>query len=226
MTLNGIRPEISAARMRSLRRWGRRFLLTAGLLMLAYVGFTLAQTRLYQAYETQQFEAARQTLRPPVNGGLHVPASGPVVTYANPGDAAGTGIAPAGGTPLGQIQIPSVGLAAIILQGDDATTLRLGIGHIPGTALPGQSGNVALAGHRDTFFRALRLLHDGDAITLTTLSGTYLYRVASLRVVTPQDTGVLASSDASTLTLVTCFPFYFVGPAPKRFIVRAKRVHE
>ena len=112
----------------------------------------------------------------------------------------------------------------MIMEGVDGKTLRHAVGHIPGTPLPGQPGNVALAGHRDTFFRGLRNIHKDDEITLTTLHGFYRYRVDSTQVVEPQATEVLDNSVDDILTLVTCYPFYFVGPAPKRFIVRARRI--
>jgi len=103
-------------------------------------------------------------------------------------------------------------------------TLALAVGHIPGTALPGAAGNVGLAGHRDTFFRTLRGVKPGDTIVLTTLSGSYEYEVKSCEVVTPRDTRVLADSGSPALTLVTCYPFHYLGPAPERFIVHASRV--
>jgi sortase A len=112
----------------------------------------------------------------------------------------------------------------MILEGTDARTLRRAVGHISGTPLPGQPGNVGIAGHRDSFFRELRHVEQNDEITLLTLHGTYRYRVDSIRVVGPEETQVLDPSGNDTLTLVTCFPFYFVGPAPKRFIVRAQRI--
>ena len=112
----------------------------------------------------------------------------------------------------------------MILEGTDNGTLRRGVGHIPGTSLPGQPGNVAIAGHRDTFFRPLRKIRKNDEITLTTLNGSYRYRVDSTQVIEPDDTQVLDDSDKPILTLVTCYPFNFVGSAPKRFIVRAHRV--
>jgi sortase A len=90
--------------------------------------------------------------------------------------------------------------------------------------MPGQSGNVALTAHRDTFFRPLRNIHLNDIIVLTTLQGEYRFRVVSTRVVSPDDAAVLSPSESEILTLVTCYPFYFVGSAPNRFIVRAERV--
>lgn len=212
----------AAARTQAFLRCSRHFFFVAGILVLGCVTFMLIDAQLYQAHETRRFQQALKNRRPAARGGaLHLPVLVPVLAGANRAGAGSPGIAPRRGSPLGRIEINSIGLAVMILEGDDAKTLRLGVGHIPGTALPGQPGNVAIAGHRDTFFRALRKLQKGDEITLTTLSGTYGYRVDSMRVVEPQDTEVLNNSDASTLTLVTCYPFYFVGRASKRFIVRA-----
>jgi sortase A len=128
------------------------------------------------------------------------------------------------GSSLGLIEIRSIGLSAMIAEGDNGRILRRAVGHITGSALPGQQGNVVIAGHRDTFFRPLRNIHMDDEITLTTLNGTYRYRVDSIQVVEPEDTEVLDRSDDAILTLVTCYPFYYVGPAPKRFVVRAHRI--
>ena len=112
----------------------------------------------------------------------------------------------------------------MVLEGDDASTLRQAVGHISGTAVPGPTGNVGLAGHRDIFFRPLRKISVGDEIRLSTKTGTFLYRVASLRVVLPDAVEVLDVTERPTLTLVTCYPFYYIGDAPKRFIVRAEMV--
>jgi sortase A len=122
---------------------------------------------------------------------------------------------------IGRLEIANLHLTAMVREGADAGTLRRAVGHIPGTALPGGTGNVGLAGHRDTFFRPLRNIQLNDAIELRTEHGTYRYLVEFTRIVGPRDVRVLASSDAQSLTLVTCYPFYYVGSAPKRFIVRA-----
>jgi sortase A len=110
------------------------------------------------------------------------------------------------------------------VEGTEDVTLRLGVGHITGTALPGQEGNVAMAGHRDTFFRPLRNIHKDDEITLTTLNGSYRYLVDSTKIVGPEEIGVLYNSHEAILTLVTCYPFNYIGSAPQRFIVRAHRL--
>jgi sortase A len=125
---------------------------------------------------------------------------------------------------VGRIEIPTLGLATRVLEGDDARTLRLGVGHIPGTAVLGPSGNVGLAGHRTTFFRSLGKISVGEEIRYSTPAGTFSYRVVSLRVVLPSAIEVLDSTPSPTLTLVTCYPFHSIGPAPKRFIVHAEMV--
>ena len=125
---------------------------------------------------------------------------------------------------VGMIEIPAVGLATRVLEGSDARILGLAVGHIPGTALPGPSGNTGLAGHRDTYFRSLRRIKVGDEIRLTTVAGTFKYRVVSLHVVLPTAIEVLNDTQQPTLTLVTCYPFDFIGAAPQRLIVHAEMV--
>jgi sortase A len=127
------------------------------------------------------------------------------------------------GDLLGKLEIPRLRLSVMIMEGVAEKTLRLGGGHIPGTAYPGAPGNSGLAAHRDTFFRKLRNVRKDDLIQFTTRSRTFSYRVVSTSVVNPSDTGVLRPTSSEAITLVTCFPFYFVGPAPKRFVVHAVR---
>jgi LPXTG-site transpeptidase (sortase) family protein len=129
------------------------------------------------------------------------------------------------GAVVGRVEIPRIGVSAVVREGDDVKTLRRAVGHIPGTALPGDAGNTGLAGHRDTFFRGLRNIQTGDQITLTTPAGNARYRVRSTRVVDPSETSVLAPTTGSALTLVTCYPFNYIGAAPKRFVVRAEIAH-
>jgi sortase A len=125
---------------------------------------------------------------------------------------------------VGTIEIPAVGLSTLVLEGDDARILALAVGHIPGTAVPGPSGNVGLAGHRNTFFRPLQKIKVGDEIRFSTGSGIFRYRVVSLRVVFPSAIEVLDYTQRPTLTLVTCYPFHTSGAAPERLIVRAEMV--
>jgi sortase A len=125
---------------------------------------------------------------------------------------------------LGRLQIQRLGLSVMVMEGDDHRTLRRAVGHIPGTSLPGQNGNIALTGHRDTFFRPLRNIRLDDIVTLSTLQGEYRYRVLATQVVSPDNMSVLDPGQSEILTLITCHPFYFVGAAPNRFIVRAERI--
>ena len=115
-------------------------------------------------------------------------------------------------------------MRAIIRKGADEDTLDRAVGLVPGTAHPGEAGNIVLAAHRDTFFRPLRNIRVADRIRLVVPPNEYLYEVDSTRVVSPEETSVLQSRGTEELTLVTCYPFRFIGPAPDRFIVSAKRV--
>lgn len=128
------------------------------------------------------------------------------------------------GAAVGEIVIPRINLSAVVLHGSDARTLRRGPGHIETTAFPGQPGNAAIAGHRDTFFRPLRDIQRGDDIFVQTPAGRFHYRVVSTQVVAPQDLSVLEPTREPTLTLITCYPFWVFGSAPDRFIVRAVQV--
>ncbi len=128
--------------------------------------------------------------------------------------AANTGV-------VGKLEIPRLGISVMILEGLNSGVLRRGAGHVPETPIPGPGGNAAIAAHRDTYFRNLRNVVKGDRIDVLTLRGTLTYVVNSTEIVSPEDTGVLASSTKPQLTLITCYPFYMVGPAPKRFIVHA-----
>ena len=125
---------------------------------------------------------------------------------------------------IGRLVIPRLGLGAMVREGAGERTLALALGHIPGTALPGQNGNVGVAGHRDTLFRSLHSIEKNDRIEFQTLAGNYDYQVESVQVVKPEDVAVLAPGPYPELTLVTCYPFYYVGAAPDRFIVKARQV--
>ncbi len=123
---------------------------------------------------------------------------------------------------LGRLEIPSLDLSVMLLQGTDDRTLNRAVGHIEGTAFPGQSGNIGIAGHRDGFFRPLKDISQNAIITLTTLKGRFFYRVKAINIVTPTDVRLLAPTARPSVTLVTCYPFHFVGDAPKRYVVTAE----
>lgn len=131
---------------------------------------------------------------------------------------------PITGEVVGEIRVPRLNLQAVIVEGDSGEVLGKAVGHTPGTAMPGEWGNVALAGHRDRLFRPLREIQQGDVITIQTAGESFNYEVESTFVVAPTETEVLHSTSRKELTLITCFPFNYVGSAPHRFIVRAREV--
>lgn len=127
------------------------------------------------------------------------------------------------GEMLGRIEIPRLNVSSAVLEGVSARTLRLAAGHMPRSVLPGESGNTIIAAHRDTFFRNLRGIAPGDRVLVTTPGGKRSYRVTFTSVVWPRETNLLGPTREETLTLITCYPFRWVGSAPKRFVVRAVR---
>lgn len=171
----------------------------------------------YQAYENWQFDHEKVEVAHPV------PTKPVALPAVLPDPDRGVTKSPIDGTGwvVGRISIPRLHLSAMVEEGVDETTLSRAVGHIPGTALPGEIGNVAIAGHRDTFFQKLKDLKPNDQIDFTTHSGHYHYTVESLTIVEPSDTSVLQSKGGKILTIVTCFPFHYVGAAPRRFIVHA-----
>jgi sortase A len=214
-------------RVLSLLRWSRNILFAIGILAVGYYGYAVTDARIFQGYQRRQFERSVKSapsdfsMGEAHNAQIPTEASLPVVASSS---ASGVSAVSHPGNLLGQLEIKKIGLAVMVLEGVDNRSLRRAVGHIPETALPGQPGNVAIAGHRDTFFRELRNITKGDEITLTTLQGPIRYAVDFSEVVGPNDTGVLNPSSDSILTLVTCYPFYYVGPAPKRLIVRAHMI--
>jgi sortase A len=195
-------PPHADRRHRRVWRVLERLLLVLGLVSLGYFGYVMAESYLYQTLENRELDAILASAPAPT---LHVPRP-----------------RPAAGSLIGRIEIPRLGVSTIIRAGSDARTLRLAVGHIPGTAYPGEQGNIGLAGHRDTFFRRLRDIKVDDEIRIVTPEDTYTFRVERTTVVKPRDTWVLDDTPSATvLTLVTCYPFTYVGSAPNRFIVRA-----
>jgi sortase A len=200
--------------LRLLLEWAQRLLFACAFLLLGYCGFVLVDTWMFQRRAKQNLERLLHDERQARNG--KPPNASPASHVSLPA------IAPDG--LIGRIEILRLGVSVVVVEGTEKPMLRRAVGHIIGTALPGQPGNIGLAGHRDTFFRPLQNIQRNDIITLTTLGGEYRYRVVSIKVVSPYNVAVLNPDQNEILTLVTCYPFYFVGPAPSRFIVRAERV--
>ena len=125
------------------------------------------------------------------------------------------------GETLAVLRIPTRNIEVPVFDSTDEAALNRGSGHVTGTALPGENGNVAIAAHRDGFFRGLKDIEIGDEIELVTLAGQQTYRVSDLQIVDPLDVSVLEQVDNDVVTLITCYPFYYMGSAPERFVVRA-----
>jgi sortase A len=128
------------------------------------------------------------------------------------------------GDPVARLSIPRLDAVLYVVEGADAGDLKRGPGHMEGTPLPGQAGNCIIAGHRDTHFRLLKDIRKGDEILLETHNGQFRYRVSQTTVISPKNTACLRPTTTGVLNLITCYPFYYVGPAPKRFIVHADLV--
>jgi sortase A len=179
----------------------RAVLLLTGIACLGVYVYSYLDMTMYQSYESRRFDQAKISSTVP-HAKISHNKSAPVI---------------------GRISVPRLHLTAMVQEGVDDDVLRRAVGHVPGTPLPGESGNVGLAGHRDTFFRDLRNIRSDDEVDFETLGGRFSYVVQSVVVVEPSRVEVLAPSDTQSLTLVTCFPFNYTGNAPKRFVVRAVR---
>jgi sortase A len=192
-----------ARRYRLFLRWTRGLLFIAGALAVSYVALTLLHAKLYQDAAGNALD--KQILAQDQHKMSLLPA------VVRQGDV------------LGRIEIPRLGMKVAILEGTKWKTLQLGVGHIEGTALPGEPGNIGIAGHRDTFFSALKDIRTKDEIQIQTATGLSRYEVDSVQIVAPDDTRILAPSAGSAITLVTCYPFRFIGAAPERFVVHAHK---
>ena len=200
-------------------RWLRRAeiaLTVIGISLLGGALATVVNSRIYQARQGRAFSDLERRAAAPTHG----PAAPPAAN--GPSNGPSTPALIADPLVLGRIEIPRIGIAAMVREGDDDATLAVAVGHIPGTARPGERGNVALAGHRDSFFRALQQIDLDDTILIRTAGRRDEYLVDSIEVVGPDQTRVLDPTRDAVLTLVTCYPFVWVGHAPNRFIVRAR----
>ena len=205
-----IEPRSSVRRRPRLwLRWSGRALLATGFILLGYVALVLVQAKLYDSdalqYVSRPVSDDQGRLKPQPE------TRTPEATFVE-------------GEILGHMEIPRLGVSVAVLQGTSSRTLRHGVGHVQGTVIPGAPGNSAIAGHRDTFFRALKDIHAGDEIEIKTAETASRFLVDWARVVAPEDISVLDSTSESALTLVTCYPFHFIGAAPKRFVVRAHKI--
>jgi sortase A len=182
----------------------RQVLMALGIAAVGYAGGVVAYGGISQRYASWKFdeETALAADRVPAMEGSRVDV--------HEGDR------------VGRLEIARLGLSVMVFQGIEESALAAGAGHVPGTPPPGGDGNVVIAAHRDTYFRKLSGILAGDRIRVITRLGTYEYVVESSETVDPEDTQVMESRDRNELTLITCYPFYFVGSAPRRFIVHAR----
>jgi sortase A len=228
----------------------RVLLLLFGIGALGYYAYTVSDEYIYQVYQNWAFDqeiAGRTNVtfedyvreRTPF-GFLAGAKSSVASTEAPPPRAPNQPVRPAEGAILGRVEVARLNLAAVVREGVDAKILGVAVGHVPATALPGQPGNFAIAAHRDTLFRVLKDIQRGDLVSFEAPNGTYTYKVVATKIVRPTDVSVLrpdggglipptqtVSEDGQRnklLTMITCYPFYYVGSAPKRFIVEAELV--
>ena len=180
-----------------LSMWLEWALLGIGIGCLGVVVYENVAARRFQAERAAEFAVAAQ-------------AYAPVTVRA--------------GGLVGMLQVPRLKLSTPVIEGDDETTLKRAVGHLPDTPLPWEDGNTAFAGHRDGLFRPLKDIKVGDEILFYTSRAEYRYRVTHTSIVKPDDVSVLEKREQPTLTLITCYPFYFIGNAPKRFVIRAERL--
>jgi sortase A len=244
--VKGRRPQ----RKGRLLAWLRTLLLLGGICCVGYYGYALGNQYLYQAYQNWAFDQQitgrpavtfldylrEQTpfgavLRPPPQPAEPTP---PSLQQPAP-------VRPAAGSLLGRVEIPRLNLSAMVREGVDVDTLSRAVGHVPSTSLPGESGNFAIAAHRDTLFRGLKDIRNGDVVTFETPKERYSYEVFFTRIVKPSEVSVLrpdggfstsrnaalvqvANRPSHLLTMITCYPFYYLGSAPQRFIVQARLI--
>jgi len=199
--------------LRCVLTWLERALWTAGCWALGYYVFASIDASLTQRQLAQSFEESRTHVSVPAQATLNI-------------STADLQKAPtqSGSRLVGRLEIPNLNLSSVILEGVGSQTLRVGLGHVPGTSMPGQPGNVVIAGHRDTFFRPLQKIKIGDEVFVDTTARTYCYQVRSFEIVDPHNVNALRFHDRNELTLITCYPFSYIGPAPKRFVVHAEPV--
>jgi sortase A len=197
--------RLAVDRRRTVLLWLERALLAIGVVLASWCAVILIEAHRYSVMPVPPPVATRSATLPGDTGTASV--------VGHPAVAAGEWVA--------RLEAPSVHLSATVLEGTDDATLGKAAGHIEDTAFPGDPGNVGIAGHRDTTFRAVRNLHVGDPLVVTTRDYTYRYRISRTHIVNPEDVYVLDPTAHPTMTLVTCYPFEFIGHAPRRFIIHA-----
>ena len=200
---------------RRLLRGVEIVLLAVGVACLAYVAAVGFEIKTYQALQERRLDEVIAARKAEVVGMYRTESREATPPEGPTGDQLGD--------LVGRIEIPRLGLRAAVVQGDNTAILQVAVGHIPWTPRPGEPGNAVLAGHRDTFFRPLRGVRIGDEVVMRLPEGDIVFDVTDTALVEPDAVWVMNDTASSVLTLVTCYPFDYVGPAPLRFVVRAVR---
>ena len=204
---------------RSSVRWLEGGLLFIGLVLAGVWLWNYVEVHAFQSAESRKLEAGLR-----LEDSMSIAASSPAKGTSTPGPAKRSTVSAAAKGVIGRIEIPRLRISGMIAEGTDNRTLKRAVGHVPKTSQPGEAGNVGLAAHRDGFFRGLGGVKKDDVIRIVTVRGTYSYRVEWMVVVDPHRVDVLDPTAERSLTLITCYPFNFIGHAPKRFIVRARQL--
>ena len=203
---------------RSSVRWLEGGLFLIGLILGGVWLWNYVEVHSFQSQESQRLEAGLG-----LEDSMSIAASSPAKGTSAPGPAKQSKASAAAKGAIGRIEIPRLKISGMIAEGTDNRTLKRAVGHVPKTSQPGEAGNVGLAAHRDGFFRGLGGVRKDDVIRIVTVRGTYSYRVEWMVVVDPHRVDVLDPTAERSLTLITCYPFNWIGHAPKRFIVRARQ---
>jgi sortase A len=206
---------------RRVLRWVERAAWVAGVAAVGFWGGSLLVSTFGARHEIQRFSALQSAV---VEAAAAAPAPDLEPWDAKRVRAWRATFDTPGPPPLALLRIPRIGLEVAVLEGTSDWALNRGVGHVEGTPVPGGDGNAGIAGHRDGFFRGLKDVRPGDRLELETLDGVQGYRIERTWIVEPEDVWVLDPTNAPAITLVTCYPFYFIGSAPQRFIVRAVRI--
>ncbi len=210
---------------RNVSRWAYYILFTLGSIFLLGAIVFYLEGYAFQVYGSHKLRSmAKESGSSSSASGASVSSSSVSSSASSSGSGATTGNSyqPKMHDVLGRLEIPRLNISAVIVEGSDDESLKLGPGHVPGTALPGEQGNVAIAGHRNTHFLPLKEVQAGDKISITSPRGNMEYAVQYVEIVSPDDVDAINPTDESQLTLITCYPFFYVGSAPERFIVHAK----
>ena len=205
-----------AAKRGGVVLWIERALLAFGVVCLGYVSYVKLEARHFQREQAAALDRLLSERGTPAAGAAAIAPPAPVAPVAP--------LAPVAPARVGIVEIPRLKVSSAVISGDGPETLDVAVGHLPDTPKPWDGGNSAFAAHRDGVFRPLKNIRVGDDVRVRSTHGDFLYRVRETKIVTPDDLSVLRPTAVDTLTLITCYPFNYIGHAPKRFVVHAERV--